>query len=61
MHELAVNPDIQHRVHEEIDAVLEKYDGQVTYDSISEMKYLEACIDGEQSLDFIAVFFEITI
>lgn len=49
MHELAINPDIQQRVHEEIDAVLEKFDGQVTYDSISEMKYLEACIDGEQS------------
>lgn len=49
MHELAVNPDIQQRVHDEIDAVLEKYDGQITYDSITEMKYLEACIDGMQT------------
>lgn len=47
MHELANNPDIQRRVHEEIDEVLEKHDGKVTYDSISEMKYLEACIDGK--------------
>lgn len=47
MHELANNPDIQQRVHDEIDQVLERNDGQVTYDSISEMKYLEACIDGK--------------
>lgn len=53
MHELAVNPDIQQRVHDEIDAVLEKYQGQLTYDSISEMKYLESCIDGEQLKPFI--------
>lgn len=46
MHELAVNLDIQSRVHEEIDTILEKYNGQITYDSLSEMKYVEACIDG---------------
>lgn len=48
LHELAINPDVQHRVHVEIDTVLEKHNGQITYDSISEMKYLEACFDGKQ-------------
>lgn len=47
LYELAKAPEIQKRVHEEIDRVLGEHDGQITYDSVSEMKFLEACIDGE--------------
>lgn len=47
LYELAKNPDIQERLHHEIDEILEKHNGQMTYESISEMKYLEACIVGE--------------
>lgn len=46
MYELAKNPDVQQRVHKEIDEILLKHDGKLTYDSISEMKLLEACMDG---------------
>lgn len=46
MYELAKNPEIQQRVHNEIDKILEKHNGQITYESVSEMKYLEYCIDG---------------
>lgn len=46
MYELAKNPDVQQRVHDEIDEVLAEHDGKITYESISEMKYLDACIDG---------------
>lgn len=46
MYEMAKNPDIQARVHEEIDRVLEEYDGKITYESVSAMKYLDACIEG---------------
>lgn len=46
MHELAKNVDIQQRVIDEIDDVLQQHNGKITYDSISEMKLLEACIDG---------------
>lgn len=46
MYEIAKNHDIQARVHEEIDRVLEEYDGKITYESVSEMKYLENCING---------------
>lgn len=46
LYELAKNQGIQKKVHEEIDTVLANNDGQLTYESISEMKYLEACIDG---------------
>lgn len=47
MFELAKDQEIQHRVHQEIDSVLELHDGKITYDSISDMKYLDACVDGK--------------
>lgn len=50
LHELAKNPNSQAKVHADIDSVLEKYDGQLTYESIGEMKFIEQCIDGRQFL-----------
>lgn len=47
MYELAKKPEIQRKVHAEIDAVLSRHEGQLTYDSIGDMKFLERCIDGE--------------
>lgn len=44
--EIARNPDVQQKVHEEIDRVLAQHDGELTYDSLSDLKYLECCIDG---------------
>lgn len=44
--EIVKNSAIQQRVHDEIDQVMKKYDGNVTYESISEMKYLSACLEG---------------
>ncbi|XP_047988575.1 cytochrome P450 6B5-like [Leguminivora glycinivorella] len=41
LHELAVNPDIQDRVVAEIDQVLKKHNGEVTYECIKDMTYLE--------------------
>lgn len=46
VHELAKNPQIQKKVTEEIDNVLEKHDGKLDYESLNEMKYLDKCIDG---------------
>ncbi|XP_031628928.1 probable cytochrome P450 6d5 [Contarinia nasturtii] len=45
MYELAKHPEIQQRVHNEIDRILEKHNGCINYESVTEMKYLEACID----------------
>lgn len=44
--ELAKNHDIQQRVHDEIDTVLAAHAGQITYESMLAMKYLDSCIDG---------------
>lgn len=44
-HEIAVNPDIQLRLRREIDAVLEETNGQVTYEAVNRLEYLDAVIN----------------
>ncbi|GAB0100090.1 hypothetical protein DMENIID0001_160740 [Sergentomyia squamirostris] len=43
--ELAHHPEIQYRVREEIKSVLSNHDNKITYESLSEMKYLEQVIN----------------
>ncbi|XP_062548256.1 probable cytochrome P450 6d5 [Armigeres subalbatus] len=45
LYELSKNPDTQRKVQAEIDTVLARHEGKLTYDSINEMHYLECCID----------------
>jgi hypothetical protein len=47
LHELALNPEVQERLREEIDSTLEKYKGKMTYDGIQSMTYLDQVVDGE--------------
>lgn len=47
MYEIAKNPEVQENIHKEIDQVLQNHGGQITYESVNEMKYLECCIDGK--------------
>ncbi|KAK5637804.1 hypothetical protein RI129_000013, partial [Pyrocoelia pectoralis] len=44
LYELAKNEDIQNKVREEIESVLRKYDGQISYDSLIDMKYMHQVI-----------------
>lgn len=46
LYEIAKDPDMQQRVQAEIDKVLAQNNGQLTYDSLGELHYLECCIDG---------------
>lgn len=48
MYELARNPEAQSKAYAEINEVLRRHDGKLTYESINEMKYMENCIDGEK-------------
>lgn len=41
IYEMARNPDIQERLYEEITEVLAKYNGELTFDALQEMEYLE--------------------
>lgn len=44
--ELARNPDVQRRVQHELDAVLQKHNGVITYEAVQDMDYLDCCLDG---------------
>ncbi|XP_059044996.1 cytochrome P450 6B6-like [Achroia grisella] len=41
LHQLAYNPEVQEKLHKEIDTVLAKYNNKLSYDAIKEMTYLE--------------------
>lgn len=47
LYEMALNQTIQNKAREEINAVLAKYDGKVTYEGIMEMNYLQRVLDGK--------------
>ncbi|KAH8250707.1 hypothetical protein KR032_000240, partial [Drosophila birchii] len=44
LYEMAQNQDIQERLRNEIQTVLEEHDGQLTYESIKDMRYLDQVI-----------------
>ncbi|KAF5307270.1 hypothetical protein FQR65_LT06986 [Abscondita terminalis] len=44
MFEMCVNLDVQRRVREEVINVMKKYDNQLTYESLTEMQYLDMII-----------------
>ncbi|KAL4706402.1 hypothetical protein ACJJTC_004172 [Scirpophaga incertulas] len=41
LHKLAYNPDVQRKVHADIDKVMLKYNNKLCYDAVSEMAYLD--------------------
>lgn len=45
-YELALNPDVQQNVRQEITAVLRRHNGECTYEAILEMHYLERVMLG---------------
>ncbi|GJQ80399.1 Cyp6a9 [Trypoxylus dichotomus] len=45
LHELAHNLDIQNRLRKEINEIIQKYDGKLTFDGIMEMKFLNMVLD----------------
>ena len=47
LYELSLHQDIQDRLREEIDDVLQKYDDKITYEGIQEMEYLDKVVSGK--------------
>ena len=47
LYELSLHQDIQDRVREEIDVVLQKHDSKLTYEGILEMEYLDKVVSGK--------------
>lgn len=48
--ELARNTHVQKKLQNEIDEILQKHDGQFTYESIQEMTYADMVISGDKML-----------
>ncbi len=46
--ELARNEEIQSKLRQEVDTVLEKYKGEIIYDALEEMKYMEMVVYGKE-------------
>lgn len=46
LYELSLNHDIQNKAREEVLRVLEKYDGVMSYEAVTDMKYIEQIISG---------------
>ncbi|XP_025263955.1 cytochrome P450 9e2-like [Camponotus floridanus] len=44
-HELAVNPDVQNKLRQEIDKILEESNGEITYEIINRFEYLDLVIN----------------
>ena len=47
LYELSLHQDIQDRLREEIDVVLQKHDGKLTYEGVQEMEYLDKVVSGK--------------
>lgn len=55
-HMLAINPEIQEKLHAEIDATVKETNGRLTYDAITHMPYLDAVFQETLRLHPQAVF-----
>jgi len=57
-HEITVNPDIQAKLHNEIEEVLKTTNGELTYEALNGMQYLDAVINETLRLWPIAPFLD---
>ncbi|XP_011146998.1 cytochrome P450 9e2-like [Harpegnathos saltator] len=57
-HEIAVNPDIQMKLRDEVDAVMKATNGTLTYEAVNGMQYLDAVVNETLRMYPIAVFLD---
>jgi cytochrome P450 family 6 len=51
LYELSIQKDFQQKARECVLSVLKKYNGEFTYEGMSEMHYVEQCINGKQKIN----------
>lgn len=52
LNELALHHSIQQRVRDEVETVLKKYDGKMTYEAVMELRYTDQVLNGEKTNHF---------
>ena len=52
LYELALHPEIQQSVRDEMRKVLSKHGGKLTYDGMQDMSYLDRVVSGEERREF---------
>jgi cytochrome P450 family 6 len=57
LYDLSLHEDIQDRLREEIDNVLKKHDGKLTYEAILEMEYLDKVVQVRRNLGCMCKYF----
>jgi len=57
LYSLALNPDVQTKVREEVDSVLKKHGGVLTFDAIQEMTYLDMALSGKNVIESSQITF----
>lgn len=46
LYELAINPEIQKHLRNELQNCIERHGGEISHECINDMKYLDMCIKG---------------
>jgi len=54
---MALNPDVQTKVREEVDSVLKKHGGSLTFDALQEMTYLDMALSGKTVVRSLQITF----
>lgn len=50
LYELALHPLVQDKLRREVDEVVERHGGHITYQALQEMSYMEQVLNGESKL-----------
>jgi NAD(P)H-nitrite reductase large subunit len=66
LYALALNPDVQKKVREEVDSVLKKHGGVLNFDALQEMTYLDMALSGKtviqsSQITFLSVNYNINL
>lgn len=53
LYQVAKHPEVQAKARDIIETVFEKYNGQLTYEMMSDLPYIDQIVEGESDFDFI--------